>query len=104
MPPESQHVEFRPGHKIPGGGRNSEAVNVDGPLGLPGRITAADVAIKDLVACRFPSPVAHHLGDGAMHFVGEADKVLVNDLLSDLGAHAGQWGALPAFEKATRGR
>ena len=35
-----------------------------------------------------------------MHFVGEADKVLVNDCLSDLGAHAGRLGALPAFELA----
>jgi 6-phosphofructokinase 1 len=78
----------------------AERIKVAGPLGLPGRITAEDVAIKDLGKCLIPSPVAAHLGATAMHFVGEADKVLVNDCLSDLGAYAGQVGALPAFELA----
>jgi len=77
-----------------------DVVRVDGPAGLPGRITAEDVAIKDLGRCRLPSPVAAHLDARALHFVGEADKVLVNDCLSDLGAHAGQLGGLPAFELA----
>jgi 6-phosphofructokinase 1 len=77
-----------------------DAVRVEGPSGLPGRITADDVAIKDLGKCLIPSPVAAHLGATAMHFVGEADKVLVNDCLSQLGAYAGQVGALPAFELA----
>jgi 6-phosphofructokinase 1 len=75
-------------------------LRVDGPMGLLGRIAAKDVAIKDLGQCTIPSPVAAHLGANAMHFVGEADKVLVNDRLSDLGAYAGQVGALPAFELA----
>src|SRR4051794_7445752 len=78
----------------------ADAVRVDGPVGLPGLITSDDVAIKDLGRCSIPSPVAAHLGDTAMHFVGEADKVLVNDTLSQLGAHAGRLGALPAFELA----
>jgi 6-phosphofructokinase 1 len=77
-----------------------DLIRVGGPVGLPGRITAADVAIKDLGACRLPSPVASHLDQRALHFVGEADKVLVNDCLSDLGAYAGQLGVLPAFELA----
>jgi 6-phosphofructokinase 1 len=63
-------------------------------------ITVEDVAIRDLGTCRLASPVAAHLGETAMHFVGEADKVLVDDCLSSLGAHAGQLGALPAFELA----
>ncbi len=75
-------------------------VRVPGPVGLPGRITALDVTIKDLGRCLIPSPLADHLGASAMHFVGEADKVLVNDCLSHLGAYAGQVGALPAFEMA----
>jgi 6-phosphofructokinase 1 len=73
------------------------------PSPLPGAVTAADVAIKDLGRCLLPSPVAAHLGVHAMHFVGEADKVLVSDCLSDLeglGTQAGQLGALPAFELA----
>jgi 6-phosphofructokinase 1 len=75
-------------------------IKVDGPTGLRGRISPADVVIKDLGRCEHPSPVAAHLGTGALHFVGEADKVLVNDCLSDIGAYAGQVGALPAFELA----
>ncbi|HXU83901.1 MAG TPA: hypothetical protein VN914_21045 [Polyangia bacterium] len=77
-----------------------DLVRIDGPPGLPGRITADDVAIKDLGRCLLPSPVAAHLDARPLHFVGEADKVLVNDCLSDLGAHAGQLGGLPAFELA----
>jgi 6-phosphofructokinase 1 len=75
-------------------------VRIEGPIGLPGRITCDDVAIKDLGRCRLPSPVAAHLDERALHFVGEADKVLVNDVLSEIAAHAGQLGALPAFELA----
>jgi 6-phosphofructokinase 1 len=75
-------------------------VRVEGPAGLPGRITTEDVAIKDLGRCRLPSPVAAHLDARALHFVGEADKVLVNDCLSEIATHAGQLGALPAFELA----
>jgi 6-phosphofructokinase 1 len=78
----------------------TDVLPVEGSCGLPGRITAEDVAIKDLGRCRLPSPVAAHLDAKALHFVGEADKVLVNDCLSDLGAHAGQLGSLPAFELA----
>jgi 6-phosphofructokinase 1 len=69
----------------------------DGPLGS---ITARDVAIKDLGACRFPSPAAAHLGESAMHFVGEADKVLVNDRLSQLPSSPELLRQLPAFELA----
>jgi 6-phosphofructokinase 1 len=75
-------------------------VRVDGPTGLPGLITSEDVTIKDLGKCRLPSPVAAHLDARALHFVGEADKVLVNDCLSQIGAYGGQLGALPAFELA----
>jgi 6-phosphofructokinase 1 len=84
----------------PGRSAGPVPVEVEGPAGLSGRIAADDVAIKDLGKCLLPSPVATHLGQDAMHFVGEADKVLVNDCLSQLGAYAGQLGALPAFELA----
>lgn len=65
-----------------------------------GPVTAADVTIKDLGTCRFPSPAAAHLGEGAMHFVGEADKVLVDDRLSQLPASPELLRQLPAFELA----
>ncbi len=58
------------------------------------------MAIRDLGACRFDSPVASHLGAGALLFVGEADKVLVNDHLSQLPADGAELSQLPAFELA----
>ena len=47
-------------------------------------VSAEDVAIKTLGKCLLPSPVAEHLGDTAMHFVGRADKVLVDDCVSQI--------------------
>jgi 6-phosphofructokinase 1 len=44
-------------------------LRVGGPGGLPGRITAEDVAIKDLGRCRLPSPVAAHLDERARGIV-----------------------------------
>jgi len=73
----------------------SRVVSVPG-----GPVTAEDVVIKDLGKCRFPSPAAAHLGEGAMHFVGEADKVLVDDRLSQLPLSAELLQQLPAFELA----
>ncbi|HEY6081295.1 MAG TPA: ATP-dependent 6-phosphofructokinase [Polyangiaceae bacterium] len=70
------------------------------PGGPLGGITARDVAIKDLGKCHHPSPAAAHLGEGAMHFVGEADKVLVNDKLSALPSSPELFKQLPAFELA----
>jgi 6-phosphofructokinase 1 len=65
-----------------------------------GPVTAEDVAIKDLGTCQFPSPAVGHLGEGALHFVGEADKVLVDDRLSQLPLSAELLKGLPAFELA----
>jgi 6-phosphofructokinase 1 len=65
-----------------------------------GPVTTEDVVIKDLGKCRFPSPAAAHLGEGAMHFVGEADKVLVDDRLSQLPLSPELLRQLPAFELA----
>src|SRR5262245_29685291 len=60
----------------------------------------ADVAVKDLGKCLLPSPVAAHLGEGAMLFVGAADKVLVDDRMSQLCHIEGSVSELPAFELA----
>ncbi len=65
-----------------------------------GPVSAEDVAIKDLGTCRFPSPAAAHLGEGAMLFVGEADKVLVDDRFSQLPSSQPLLQQLPAFELA----
>ena len=51
-------------------------------------LLAAELAIDALGACLLPSPVASHVGVGAVHFVGAADKVLLDDSLSGLRALA----------------
>ena len=59
-------------------------------------LTAADVAIRILGRCTYPSPVAERLGDRAMNFVGESDKVLFDDRLSSLRARAATAARSPA--------
>ena len=63
-------------------------------------LTAHDLAIPDLGTCTLPSPVASILGERALHYVGEADKILLDDRLSALGTHRGLIAEHPAFELA----
>ncbi len=65
-----------------------------------GQLTADDLAIEILGRCLLPSPVAGHLGEGNMHFVGAADKVLLDDGLSGLGVASADSEAHLAFELA----
>jgi 6-phosphofructokinase 1 len=69
---------------------------------LPGDspLSAADVAIRDLGRCLLPSPVARHLGDSYLQFVGAADKVLLDDRLSAPGTGRPPPTERPAFELA----
>ena len=62
------------------------------------RVEASDLQIKSLGPCRYESPVALRLGLGAVHDVGHADRVLLDDRFSRVGAGAGP--ALPTFELA----
>lgn len=68
--------------------------------GVPGGVTRSEVAIRDLGKCLYESPVASHLGDNALVFVGAADKVLVNDQLSHVPTEPAALKTLPAFELA----
>ena len=77
----------------------ADGVAIAGPVGLPGAITLEDVSVRDLGKCLLPSPVAAHLGENALQFVGAADKVLVDDRTSRLEGES-NIGALPAFELA----
>ncbi len=81
-----------------GGERKTARFEIPG--GPDGGISSSDVAIGDLGPCAFESPVAHHLGEGAMLFVGAADKVLVNDQLSQVRRDAASLVEAPAFELA----
>jgi 6-phosphofructokinase 1 len=61
-------------------------------------LTSADVSIDVLGRCLLPSPVASHLGATGMHFVGAAEKIVLNDSLSAIST-AGV-ADQPAFELA----
>jgi 6-phosphofructokinase 1 len=64
------------------------------------KLTPDDLAIDILGQCRLPSPVADHLGARSMHFVGAAEKVLLDDSLSGLTGATMEPAARPAFELA----
>jgi 6-phosphofructokinase 1 len=65
-----------------------------------GTPSPSDVAIETLGPARRASPVAGHLGAAAVHYVGDTDRVLVDDSLSALRAAGGMPDALPSFELA----
>ncbi len=70
------------------------------PSERSGEIKSDDLAIDVLGRCPLPSPVTRHLGERGVQFVGEADKVLLDDSLSGLQAAAADLSAQPAFELA----
>ena len=57
-------------------------------------------AIKILGTCRIESPVATVLGEKAMHYVGAADKIVLDHRLSGLAGVMKEGAAPPAFELA----
>ncbi|HEX2882085.1 MAG TPA: ATP-dependent 6-phosphofructokinase [Polyangiaceae bacterium] len=83
-----------------GAPRLTASVTTASPIvDLARTLTVDDVDIAALGRCLLPSPVAAHLGEKAMHFVGKADRVLVNDQVSDL-ATGKPLEEIPAFELA----
>jgi 6-phosphofructokinase 1 len=66
------------------------------------RVEARDLQIKTLGPCVHESPLAARLGAAALHDVGQADRVLLDDRLSRIAAAAAvdAAAALPAFELA----
>lgn len=67
---------------------------------IPGTLTVADVAIKDLGPCLLPSPVASLLGETNLHYVGTADKVMISDNLFFMKGFDGSLDDMPALELA----
>jgi 6-phosphofructokinase 1 len=76
---------------------DGDAHHDDEPMG---RLTPGDVEIDILGRCLLPSPVAGRLGARGVHFVGAADKVLLDDALSGLAGAGADLSAQPAFELA----
>ncbi len=73
-----------------------------------GRVVASDLDIKVLGDCRYPSPLAARLAQGAVHYVGQADRVLLDDRLSVVtgavsgvvSGHRPDLPRIPSFELA----
>jgi 6-phosphofructokinase 1 len=65
-----------------------------------GRVVASDLAIKILGACRYPSPLTHRLASSAIHYVGKADRVPLDDRLSKVAEYDYDLSHVPAFELA----
>lgn len=64
------------------------------------RVEASDLRIKTLGACRYESPLKARFAASAMHDVGEADRVLLDDRFSPAAPVDAQGEEAPAFEVA----
>jgi 6-phosphofructokinase 1 len=63
------------------------------------RVVADDTLIKNLGPCTFESPLSSRLGRAALHVVGEADRVLLDDRYSRV-SEGHPVGDIPTFELA----
>jgi 6-phosphofructokinase 1 len=65
-----------------------------------GRVVASDLEIRILGQCRYPTPLADRLPQSSIHYVGKADRVLLDDRLSVMRREAEDIVNAPAFELA----
>src|SRR5579872_1109317 len=65
-----------------------------------GRVVAEDVEVKILGGCVYPSPLQHRLARPAIHYVGKADRVPLDDRLSKITEFRNDLSRAPAFELA----
>ncbi|MBV9947846.1 MAG: ATP-dependent 6-phosphofructokinase [Myxococcales bacterium] len=65
-----------------------------------GRVVAGDLDIRILGPCPYPSPLAGRLERSAIHYVGKADRVPLEDRLSKIAEHTADLARVPAFELA----
>src|SRR5450432_680912 len=64
------------------------------------RVVASDLEINILGSCEYPSPLADRLSEAAVHYVGQADRVLLDDRLSRVSEYREDLTRAPAFELA----
>lgn len=65
-----------------------------------GRVVADDVEVKILGPCGIPSPLQDRLARAAIHYVGKADRVPLDDRVSKIDDYRDDLTRLPAFELA----
>src|SRR5690606_3031659 len=61
------------------------------------RVVAADLEISALGPCHYPSPLAKRLAQTTIHYVGQADRVLLEDRRSDVIGRRDALEAAPSF-------
>ncbi len=66
------------------------------------RLVASDLEISILGPCQIPSPLADRLSQAAVHYVGQDERVLLDDRLSRLTEFKDDLTRAPAFELAGR--
>ena len=64
------------------------------------RVEPADLFVKNLGACRYESPLKERLGQRALHHVGQAERVLLDDRLSEVTSADATAEEIPTFELA----
>lgn len=64
------------------------------------RVVAADLEVSALGPCRYASPLAERLAQTTIHYVGRADRVLLEDRRSDVLSRRDELEAAPSFELA----
>jgi 6-phosphofructokinase 1 len=79
--------------------RTTSTVNLTVPERTE-RVEAGDVEIKVLGPCRYESPLVARLGRAALHTVGQAERVLLDDQLSHRLALGTDSATTPTFEVA----
>jgi 6-phosphofructokinase 1 len=65
-----------------------------------GRVVPGDLDIRILGTCRYPSPLTRRLARSAIHYVGKADRVLLDDRLSGIVQIGDDPSRIPSFELA----
>ncbi len=64
------------------------------------RVVPDDLGIDILGPCTYASPLAKRLAQQSIHYVGKADRVLLDDRLSRVTEHRADLASAPAFELA----
>jgi 6-phosphofructokinase 1 len=64
------------------------------------RVVSDDVEVKIVGKCRHPSPLRHRLAQSAIHYVGRADRVPLDDRVSKFAEYGYDISRAPAFELA----
>jgi 6-phosphofructokinase 1 len=64
------------------------------------RVVPEDLEISILGECRYPSPLNHRLAQSTIHYVGQADRILLEDRLSKVLDQRSELETAAAFELA----